>query len=83
MRYRVVKEFRTPRRRFRKDDEITSADLDGPLGINDWCRLGYLVFAEPSQSPITPVPVAPAAPTQPQIVTPVATNATEHASSPA
>lgn len=43
----VLKEFSTPRRRFRAGGDVTPADLDGPLSAADWQRLGYLAPAAP------------------------------------
>jgi hypothetical protein len=38
----VLKEFSTPRRRFRAGADVVPSDLDGPLSVADWQRLGYL-----------------------------------------
>ena len=52
-RYQVTEAFNTPLRRFQKGDELAAADLDGPLGAEDWRRLGKLA---PLPEPAEPAP---------------------------
>lgn len=45
---KILKDFATPRRRWRAGEDFDPAALDGPLTIADLQRLGYLPAALPS-----------------------------------
>lgn len=64
MRYRVIGEVKTPQHHFIPAAPgtdalvIDSAELDGPLGADDWVRLGAL--APEAEPRFGPEPAAPA-----------------------
>ncbi len=46
---RVLKDITTPTRRIPVGTDITEADLDGPLTVADWQRLGHLEAPAPAK----------------------------------
>lgn len=61
MALRVIKPITTPMHHFPAGAEIAPEDLDGPLTVEDWQRLGHLEApAQPKQAkPSTAPAVAP------------------------
>lgn len=57
----VLKPITTPTRRIPAGVEITEADLDGPVTLADWQRLGHVEG---------PAPAAPEPPVKPNKATP-------------
>lgn len=59
---RVLKPITTPMHHFPAGAEITAEDLDGPLTVEDWTRLGHLEASAPAK-PAKPSAAPAVAPT--------------------
>jgi hypothetical protein len=56
---RVLKDIKTPGHFYPAGADITAEDLDGPLTVADWRRLGHLEPEQPAKA-AKPAPAAPA-----------------------
>lgn len=58
----VTQSFTTPSRRFSAGHTVSEADLDGPLTLADWERLGYVAPPVPAGDAVPPDAVGAADP---------------------
>ena len=49
MNSKVLKAFPTPTRRFGVGQTVAASDIDGPLKLEDWQRLGYVESEKPKK----------------------------------
>jgi hypothetical protein len=59
--FEVLRGFATRTRRFQPGHQVTADDLDGPLTVEDWVRLGCIQPPKGKAKPASKPPAEPAA----------------------